>query len=93
MIYQGPTKTENLIQKKYLLKIEEHQKKISEMIEWPNLCLATNVEDSSCSPLAFFSPLSFFPQFGIDDLSAATEEEIQQAWHSFVQSSELFDEY
>jgi hypothetical protein len=93
MIYQGPTKTENLIQKKFLLKIEQHENKIKEMDQWPNLCLATNVEDSSCSPMSFVNPLSFLSIYGIDDLSAATDEEITIAWDKFVADEQMFDNF
>ena len=76
MIYQGPTKTENLIKKKYLLKIKEHENKILGMEQWPNLCLATNLGDSNCSPYSYISPISFLSIYGVNDLEIASESEI-----------------
>ena len=54
------------------------------MEQWPSLCQATSNDDPTCSSSAFISPLSFLSIYGIDDLSAASEEEIQGAWHQFV---------
>ena len=81
LLYKGETETENLISKKYLLKIQEYENYIGEMENWTDLCKAATVENSECSPTeSFVSGLSFLKIFGIDDLEAATEQDIQTAW-------------
>lgn len=81
LLYKGPTQTENLVSKKYLLKIQDYENHITEMENWSKLCKAASVESSKCSPTeSFISSLSFLKMFGIDDLEAATEQEIQIAW-------------
>ena len=91
LLYKGPSETENLITKKNLLKIQEYENHISEMENWKDLCKAASVESSKCSPEeSFVSGLSFLKMFGIDDLEAATEDEIQTAWQRFVSNPALF---
>mgnify|MGYP001229222405 CR=1 FL=1 len=63
------------------------------MEQWKNLCLATNVDDSSCSPMSFISPISFLSIYGIDDLSSASEEDITTAWNKFVADESMFDKF
>lgn len=51
------------------------------MENWNDLCKAATVENTECSTTeSFVSGLSFLKMFGIDDLEAATESEIQIAW-------------
>ena len=62
------------------------------MENWNDLCKAATVENTECSTTeSFVSGLSFLKMFGIDDLEAATESEIQIAWQRFISNPTLFN--
>jgi hypothetical protein len=64
------------------------------MENWSKLCKAASQENSECSPQeSFISGLTFLKLQGIDNLEAATEQEIQTAWHMFVSNQEMFDNF
>lgn len=56
------------------------------MPEWENICMAASSLTPSCSQYSFSSALSFLPRYGIDTLEEASEEQIQIAWHTLLNS-------
>ena len=59
------------------------------MPEWENICMAASSLTPSCSPYSFSSALSFLPRYGIDTVEEASEEQIQIAWHTLLNSDAL----
>jgi len=49
----------SLLDKDRLLKIREYEDLIKAFPGWSDICSATSITDSSCSPSSFTSPLSF----------------------------------
>ena len=49
----------SLLDKENLQKVYEIEKKIKDIDDWKNVCLATSTSDTSCGPESYFSPLMF----------------------------------
>ena len=69
MVYQVRNENESLLDKKYLLQIQQIEKSIQEKPDWVKFCRATSVFDKNCHPQkAFVSPISFLKMLGITDI-------------------------
>jgi hypothetical protein len=94
ILYTSPSQSDNLLDKKYLLMIENLEEKLQELPDWKNLCKATSVYDETCSLTeAFVSPLVFLSLGGVNDLSTATQEEISRAWSIFFHNKPLYKRF
>jgi hypothetical protein len=49
----------NLLLKQNILKIYEIENNIKDLEQWPNVCLASSVDDTTCSTKSWISPLLF----------------------------------
>ena len=69
-----------------MLKIAKIEAHIQKLDRWKSLCLATSDDDTSCSPIAFTSPLTFLKyspvQKPLEDLE---QKDIDAAWDYFYQ--------
>lgn len=63
ILIKSPSESESLLKKKYLLQMNEIEKKFMDLEDWPLFCKAKSIDDSSCSDSAFLSPISYLKTF------------------------------
>lgn len=79
-----------MIDKQYLLEIEQLESTITSMKEWNDLCWAKSVDDLSCNDQAMVSGISWLKQQGIDDLTKASQDEIDKAFMNVLMDDALW---
>ena len=71
---------ESLIEKKNLEEIQKIENYILELEDWKKLCWAESIDDPSCNKQSMVSALAFLKLKGIDDVTKATQSQIDDAF-------------
>ena len=84
ILFEAKEANDNLLEKKFLLEIEQFENKIKAMMEakWTKLCWAKSITDTNCNENAWMSPLKFLGGTRVSDWDQADIN--KTFWTTFV---------
>ena len=83
ILIKAPNENESLLNKKFLVKMDELETKLKELKDWPLFCQAAGPDDTSCSDLAISSPIQYLKTFAGKDWKEKSQEELDEAFKKF----------
>lgn len=80
-----------MLERENILKIYEIEENFKSLEKWPQVCLATAVDDLSCSPGAHTSALIFLSLGGYNgNIADITQDQIDTAFTNCMETPEIW---
>ena len=92
ILYKATDTEQSMIEKRNLEKLQRLEEDILLMPQWKDLCWSKSGEDSSCNDKAMVSALSFLKAHGIDDVKAASQEQIDKAFYDTISNDKYWED-